>query len=115
MRVGPPARVLWERDNPHDDTDATIRGTRAPCLILTPRLFNGAYVELPADAPEKPTAAMLAAAKPSPSSVARQEWWREFEVRAAGREAIRQAQLKRWRKVKRAQKASARGVAKAKS
>lgn len=93
MRVGPPARVLWERDHPREDTDATIRGTRAHALILTPHLFASQYVELPADAPDKPTAAMLAAAKPSPSSVARQEWWREFEARAAGREPIKAAEF----------------------
>ena len=26
FRAGPPARVLWERDNPRKDTDATILG-----------------------------------------------------------------------------------------
>ena len=88
MRMGPPARVLWEREHPRKDSDATIRGTRAHSLILTPHLFESRYVELPADAPERPTPAMLAAKNPGASSVARQEWWRAFEARAAGREAL---------------------------
>lgn len=93
MRIGPPARVLWERENPREDTDATILGTRAHALILTPTLFNAQYVELPADAPDRPTAAMLAAAKPSPASVERQKWWAEFEARAAGRTPIKAAEI----------------------
>lgn len=93
MRVGPPARVLWEREHPREDTDATILGTRAHCLILTPILFESQYVELPADAPQRPTEAMLTAAKPSPSSVERQAWWRDFETRRAGREPIKAAEI----------------------
>lgn len=93
MRIGPPARVLWERAHPREDTDATILGTRAHALILTPALFNAQYVELPADAPQRPTEAMLAAAKPSPASLERQAWWREFEARAAGRVPIKAAEI----------------------
>lgn len=100
MRLGPPARVLWDRDHPTPDTDATILGTRAHCLILTPHLFDRTYVELPADAPDKPTAAMLAAAKPSPSSVERQAWWRAFDAVAAGRETVKAAHMAEVRAVR---------------
>lgn len=43
FRAGPPARVLWERDNPRKDTDATILGTAAHAAILTPDLFAASY------------------------------------------------------------------------
>ncbi len=47
MREGPPARVLWKRENPSKETDATIRGTAAHSLILTPDLFASTYIEKP--------------------------------------------------------------------
>lgn len=43
MRRGPPARVVWERDNPKQDTDATILGSAVHCLVLTPGLFVSKY------------------------------------------------------------------------
>ena len=48
MRLGPPARVLWEREHPREDTDATRFGTAAHAAILTPDLFAQTYVEKPA-------------------------------------------------------------------
>lgn len=47
MRLGPPARVLWERNNPRKDTDATILGTAAHAAILTPAAFAASYVIKP--------------------------------------------------------------------
>lgn len=48
MRLGPPARVLHDREHPHRDTDATILGTAVHCLILTPSLYAERYVAKPA-------------------------------------------------------------------
>lgn len=42
MRIGPPARVMWERANPRE-TDATVLGTAAHAAILTPDLFRADY------------------------------------------------------------------------
>jgi len=47
MRRGPPARVLWERDHPRNDTDATRRGTAAHCQLLTPALCAATYARKP--------------------------------------------------------------------
>lgn len=43
MRVGPPARVEWERANPKPDTDATILGTACHARILEPAWFEASY------------------------------------------------------------------------
>ncbi len=47
MRRGPPARVLWERENPREDTDDTKRGSAVHCLVLTPELYGESYVHKP--------------------------------------------------------------------
>lgn len=84
MRTGPPALVPWERANPSPDTPPTELGTACHAKILTPAIFRVGYMRLPEDAPEKPTEAMLAAAKPGPSSIARQKWWSDFNAAAVG-------------------------------
>lgn len=48
MRRGPAARVLWERDNDHGDTDATILGSAVHAALLTPHLFAEVYDIKPA-------------------------------------------------------------------
>lgn len=47
MRRGPPARVLWERDRPSNETDATVLGSAVHCLLLTPDLFTANYAIKP--------------------------------------------------------------------
>jgi len=97
--------VLWElnesslwkwRHHPkkHKPTAAMQWGSLVDTLTLTPDLFAATYVILPHDAPERPTPAMLAAAKPSASSVERQAWWKEFDKHLNGRTIISHADLK---------------------
>lgn len=47
MRKGPPARVLWERENPKADTDATRLGAAVHSFLLTPDLFGEVYDHKP--------------------------------------------------------------------
>lgn len=47
MRRGPPARVMWERENKHADTDATILGTAVHSALLTPDLYVQEYAIKP--------------------------------------------------------------------
>lgn len=47
MRRGPPARVLWERDEGGSETDATILGTAVHCALLTPDLYRAQYATKP--------------------------------------------------------------------
>lgn len=46
MRKGPPARVIWNRDNP-TDTAARGLGTAAHCAILEPEKFATTYAHKP--------------------------------------------------------------------
>lgn len=46
MRRGPPARVLWEREN-DCETDATRLGQAVHCRLLTPALFESIYAHKP--------------------------------------------------------------------
>lgn len=47
MRRGPPARVIWERNSPKRDTDATLLGSAVHCGLLTPHLFADTFIGKP--------------------------------------------------------------------
>ena len=85
------SRSLWKwRYHPiqKEPTSFMQWGSLIDCLTTTPELVDSEYITLPSDAPQKPTEAMLNAAKPSASSLARQQWWAEFETSVNGRTII---------------------------
>lgn len=47
MRRGPPARVLWERENGSRETDATMLGSAVHAALLTPELYGLQYAIKP--------------------------------------------------------------------
>lgn len=47
MRRGPPARVIWEKENQALDTEATRIGSAVHCLVLTPELYGASYSHKP--------------------------------------------------------------------
>lgn len=49
MRRGPPARVKWERERAHEDTDATLLGRLVHCMLLQPELVEREFVAKPED------------------------------------------------------------------
>jgi hypothetical protein len=61
--------------------------------VLEPEVFARSYCVLPADAPQRPTAAMLKAPKPSPNSLMRQDWWAQWDADNAGRIALPAKQM----------------------
>lgn len=69
-------------------TAAMDHGSLVDCLWTTPELFEEQYIILPDDAPQRPTEAMLKAKKPSPESVARQQWWAAFEAKASSKQLV---------------------------
>ena len=80
--------LLFMTQQEKESTPDMSWGSLVDMLWLTPNLFDNYYVVLPENAPQKPTAAMLSAKKPSPESVARQKWWADFESTQRGREAV---------------------------
>jgi hypothetical protein len=56
-------------------------------------VFVEQYIVLPEDAPQRPTEAMLKAAKPTENSLTRQKWWAEFEERSCGKTVITHQQF----------------------
>ncbi len=93
--------VLWELDSsslykwrfhetPRKITDAMRWGSLIDCMTTTSELFASEYAVLPSDAPQRPTEAMMKAAKPSQTSIDRQTWWAQFDLQSEGREVIEQ-------------------------
>jgi hypothetical protein len=91
--------VLWELDSrslwkwryhplKKEPTAAMQWGSLVDALTTTPELVDSEYIVLPPDAPQRPTEAMMNAAKPSASSLARQKWWSDFESSINGRNII---------------------------
>jgi len=85
-----PAHFHWYTTHPEEDnaTAAKTFGKAFHCAILEPDAFHKRYIVLPEDAPLRPTKAMLEAKKPSPESIARQDWWAQWSHMAAGREIL---------------------------
>lgn len=82
-----PAHFKHWAENPDDDksSPALDFGRAFHCATLEPDVFASTYVVLPDDAPQRPTVAMLNAAKPSDSSRERIAWWERFNADAVGK------------------------------
>lgn len=84
---GSPAHYLHWVEHPEDDesTEALEFGKAFHMAVLEPERFGDEYRVLPHDAPMRPTAAMLKAKKPSPESIARVDWWANWNANNAGK------------------------------
>lgn len=98
MLKSPAHFAHWVADPEADKDSAALDFGRAfHCATLEPDTFERAYCVLPADAPQRPTAAMLNAAKPSPSSLERQAWWKQWDADNAGRMILSESDYDRAR------------------
>lgn len=82
-----PAHFKYWVEHPEDEheTPAKTFGKAFHCSVLEPDVFAATYAVLPHDAPARPTAAMLNAKKPSPESLARQDWWHNWNAKNGNR------------------------------
>ena len=83
-----PLVFLLSINKVHSPTADMEWGSLIDVMWTTPELFGREYVVLPPDAPQRPTDAMLAAAKPSQNSLDRQRWWAEFEAVSRNKKVI---------------------------
>lgn len=71
------------------ETEAKAFGEYFHCLALEGEpVADTRFSILPKDAPDRPTKAMLNAAKPSETSLARQQWWAAWDKANAGKTII---------------------------
>lgn len=68
-------------------------GTLAHTLFLEPEKFKAEFVVLPVDAPKPPTDVMRNAKNPSADSLARIEWWDEWQAKNDLKITISEEQL----------------------
>lgn len=82
-----PAHFRHWCEHPDDDkqSPALTFGRALHCAVLEPEVFAATYMVLPANAPPRPTAAMLGAKKRSPDSEARCAWWAAWDADNAGK------------------------------
>jgi len=74
-----PRHYLWHKENPKDETEAMVFGSAFHCYVLEHEKFEEQYCCVPNDAPDRPTAAMINAKKPSDASIIRVKWWNDFK------------------------------------
>lgn len=73
-----PRHFLYFKANKIEPTPAMIFGSAFHCYVLEQEKFAEQYCFVPGDAPDRPTAAMVNAKKPSESSVIRVAYWNDF-------------------------------------
>jgi hypothetical protein len=80
-----PAHWKAEQDEPRESTPAQQWGTVLHCVLLEPHNLDNIIIELPSDAPKKPTKAQWNAKKPSDDALTSMAYWTAFNDRIVGR------------------------------
>lgn len=92
MATGTARRYYAKHESPDAKpfiaTEAMRQGSLVDCLITQPDDFGLLYVQLPVDAPKRPTKTQLNAAKPSAATLDAIAFWQMFDQAAEGREPI---------------------------
>lgn len=79
-----PMHYDYRKRHPQPSTDAQEGGSAFHALLLEPESFEQRYALLPPDAPRRPSITQLNAAKPSQSTIAQIDWWRQFDEEHEG-------------------------------
>lgn len=79
------AHYLVDRQNPKPSTEEQLFGQAFHGELLEPGRLHEMVVELPEDAPKRPTSVQLNAAKPSPKTLDAIAWWKDFDAMAGTR------------------------------
>jgi hypothetical protein len=79
--------LAWCRGK-DEDSDALRFGKAFHAFVLEPTKFAASFVELPSDAPKRPTLAQWNAKKPGADSIAAMEFWSAFNAEHAGKAII---------------------------
>jgi exodeoxyribonuclease VIII len=80
-----PAHYRYNKDNPTAPTAAMNLGTAVHAAILEPELYEKGFAVVPTDAPKRPTAAQVGAAKPSDKGLFSIAWWADFDAKNEGK------------------------------
>lgn len=78
---------------PEERTEALILGDAIHKAILEPDLMESHFVEIPEDAPKRPTKTQLNAKKPSLESQGSITYWADFQAEHAGKTILKPADM----------------------
>jgi hypothetical protein len=84
---------------PEKPSDSMELGTAIHCALLEPKEFQSRFIEIPKDAPKRPTTKQLEAAKPAEKTIAQIAWWTAFDAKSEGKTQIKAIDLARVRAV----------------
>lgn len=77
-----------EKDSERELSESLLIGSALDCFLLEREQFTAKFIEIPANAPKKPTSAQRNAKKPSAETIEAIGWWDAFERQAEGKRVI---------------------------
>ncbi len=85
--------ILHALESQYEENESMVRGGALHCTTLEPERFNLEYVMYPLGGPRRPSQKQIAAKNPSAETLSAIKFWKEFDLKHAGKSILTQADL----------------------